>query len=696
MRWERIRFKVKTDGRSLGRRGGTAGPGKRWGHTCNSVKNGRFLYVFGGYGKDNRQTNDVHVFDTVKQTWSKPMVKGTPPSPRDSHSCTTVGTSLFVFGGTDGKTPLKDLYVLDTATNVWSKPQIDGEGPAPREGHSAALIGHILFIFGGCGKTADESEEIYFNDLFMLDTVKLHWTKALTKGTPPTPRDSHTCSAWNNNLIVLGGEDASDSYLSDVHLLDTDIMQWREIHVTGDMLMPRAGHAMVALRKCVFVFGGFTDDRKLYDDLHMLNLETGLCTKVIPTGAGPCKRFSVAGDCIDVKSGVLIFIGGCNENLEALDDMYYLDTELHAEKWEDGRSEKDPVKKEPKRKRQDNQIVVKSPEVEKEITKEVKQKMIPPPLPPSPPGVGLYELKPVEEKIFEARITDIFHYGYTIESMIDGKKLRGLLFSYKPGFAHAVHAYLMRKKSASDGAVTEVQEARKPKLKIARPPKHVVSIPDGQGTPSQQTSFGESTSYVQSAALPTQQSPFMSHQMLQAQPQPAPLLHSQMRSSPQPQLQHPTYPISQSQPPPQLQQHVIQLQQPTNTQSPPQAQAHVHPQSHLHHSFSNIHTHHSSTNSTCSGSSSSSTSITLSLIYRLRQDFRPSKGLRLTRGLQLWCNLIPDIIWELVTWFKRTLVTMGLTINIRIQGLIQKGSNQCSRQSRKGNDRESFAAFQPR
>ena len=53
---------------------------------------------------------------------------------------------------------------------MWSKPQLEGDGPAPREGHSAALIGHVLFIFGGCGKTSDESEEIYFNDLYMLDT----------------------------------------------------------------------------------------------------------------------------------------------------------------------------------------------------------------------------------------------------------------------------------------------------------------------------------------------------------------------------------------------------------------------------------------------------------------------------------------------------------------------------------------------
>lgn len=55
-------------------------------------------------------------------------------------------------------------------------------------------------------------------------------------------------------------------------------------------------------------------------------VETGLWTKVVTTGLGPSARFSVAGDCVDVRSGVLVFIGGCNETLEALDDMYYLDT----------------------------------------------------------------------------------------------------------------------------------------------------------------------------------------------------------------------------------------------------------------------------------------------------------------------------------------------------------------------------------
>lgn len=47
-------------------------------------------------------------------------MKGILPTPRDSHSCTTIGDNLFVFGGTDGKKPLNDLHILDTCEFVYS------------------------------------------------------------------------------------------------------------------------------------------------------------------------------------------------------------------------------------------------------------------------------------------------------------------------------------------------------------------------------------------------------------------------------------------------------------------------------------------------------------------------------------------------------------------------------------------------
>lgn len=47
------------------------------------------------------------------------------------------------------------------------------------------------------------------------------WKRAVTIGNPPSARDSHTCSSWKNKIVVIGGEDGHDYYLSDVHILDT-------------------------------------------------------------------------------------------------------------------------------------------------------------------------------------------------------------------------------------------------------------------------------------------------------------------------------------------------------------------------------------------------------------------------------------------------------------------------------------------
>lgn len=53
-------------------------------------------------------------------------------------------------------------------------------------------------------------------------------------------------------------------------------------------------------------------------------------SKVLTMGEGPSARFSSAGACLDPhKSGFLVFVGGCNKSLEALDDMFYLHTGFH-------------------------------------------------------------------------------------------------------------------------------------------------------------------------------------------------------------------------------------------------------------------------------------------------------------------------------------------------------------------------------
>ncbi|KAF9600051.1 hypothetical protein IFM89_002524 [Coptis chinensis] len=65
------------------------------------------------------------------------------------------------------------VHGMILASNTWISPSLGSEGPDAREGHSAALIGKDLFIFGGCRKSPDNSNEVYYNDLYILDTVNM-------------------------------------------------------------------------------------------------------------------------------------------------------------------------------------------------------------------------------------------------------------------------------------------------------------------------------------------------------------------------------------------------------------------------------------------------------------------------------------------------------------------------------------------
>ncbi|XP_039157224.1 actin-fragmin kinase-like [Eucalyptus grandis] len=355
MRWERVVLPRAQEAEQGSEEAG--GSGKRWAHTCNAIKGGRFLYVFGGFGIDYCQTNEVHVFDTVEQTWSQPTIKGMPPAPRDGHSCTNVGDNLFVFGGTDGMNPLGDLHILYTSSHTWISPMTRGEGPEARQGHSAALVDKRLFIFGGYGKSPDNDDEVYYNDLFILNTETFVWNKPMMTGIPPSPRHTHGCSTWKNKMIVLGGEDGCDKYLSDVHILNADTLIWKELNTTGHTLPPRAGFLTITFGKFLLVYGGYTDAQKPYDDLYLLDVESAIWSSVTTAGAGPSARFSMAGDCLDpIRSGVLIFVGGCNGNLEALDDMYYLHTGLTRE--HQRRLEKLPLRKKLKLKCQEQNLTL--------------------------------------------------------------------------------------------------------------------------------------------------------------------------------------------------------------------------------------------------------------------------------------------------------------------------------------------------
>ncbi|GFZ16991.1 Galactose oxidase/kelch repeat superfamily protein [Actinidia rufa] len=374
-----------------------------------------------------------------------------------------------------------------------------GDRPDAREGHSAARVGKRLFIFGGCGKSSDNSDEEFYDDLYILNTETFVWRRAETSGSPPAKRDSHTCSSWKNKIIVIGGEDSYDYYLSDVHILDADTLVWSKLNSTGQLLPPRAGHTTVALGKNLFVFGGFADESSLYDDVYMLDVDTSVWTKVMATGDGPSSRFSMAGDSLDPqKGGILVFLGGCSKNLEALDTMYYLHTGLTSENERDERRlEKLSLRKQLKLKCQE-QNMISPPAYDKAMVRiETNADLYRPiPMPSIEPTWLLNELCPgilsssqlttpasvigkanvylreyhlfPGKKTFQAKVTKCYPVGYTIETVIDGKLLRGVLFSNKLSFNHTDDSS-KRRKGAIEVYNVKLNDDQKSNSETARP-----------------------------------------------------------------------------------------------------------------------------------------------------------------------------------------------------------------------------------
>ena len=80
---------------------------------------------------------------------------GTPPGARESHTLTTVGSRVFVFGGFDGSRVLNDLYAFDLQTGMWSQHVHTGVSPPARAGHSATAFGvpANILVFGGANSS---------------------------------------------------------------------------------------------------------------------------------------------------------------------------------------------------------------------------------------------------------------------------------------------------------------------------------------------------------------------------------------------------------------------------------------------------------------------------------------------------------------------------------------------------------------
>ena len=94
--------------------------------------------------------------------------------------------------------------------------------PSARGGHSSVLVRSQVYVFGG----EETLSKKLMGDLHVYDLHSSTWTTTATKGTPPCARSAHSATVVKDKYVVIFGGGSVSRCFNDVHVLDTQSMEW--------------------------------------------------------------------------------------------------------------------------------------------------------------------------------------------------------------------------------------------------------------------------------------------------------------------------------------------------------------------------------------------------------------------------------------------------------------------------------------
>ncbi|CAO3700685.1 unnamed protein product [Rhizopus stolonifer] len=154
-------------------------------------------------------------------------------------SATLINQHVYVFGGRLQKNRQisNKLYILSLETMIWELAFPHNVPPIPRYFHSANAYNstHIV-IYGGMTakqrqsrKSVSPDELATLDDIIFLNVNSLAWEYPnLEDQILPAQRYAHIATLANDRLVVMGGQDIQNNYLSDIHIFDCKHRIWSE------------------------------------------------------------------------------------------------------------------------------------------------------------------------------------------------------------------------------------------------------------------------------------------------------------------------------------------------------------------------------------------------------------------------------------------------------------------------------------
>ncbi|KAJ2346105.1 hypothetical protein GGF43_005058, partial [Coemansia sp. RSA 2618] len=300
------------------------------------------LYWFGGKS-ERGLNNELDTLDTT--TWEVRRVRasGSMPAPREGHTATFIGRTMFVFGGeVESRVCDDSLYAYNMANCTWYKVPMQGDMLVGRKGHTTVPVGSKMFVFGGT------TNGVFLNDLVSFDV------RAATKQGPrwnfdnlgaasasgsnrnshgsqrrsedmilPPARAGHSCSVYPGSIYVFGGMNGEQCF-NDLWVHDLELRRWKEVRPNGATPPARYGHASAVVDDCIFIMGGRTLRGEPLNDFFAYKITSQRWyTFQVNSAAWPHQidpMFSL------VKTRLLLYSGTMSREEQAEQLVYSLDT----------------------------------------------------------------------------------------------------------------------------------------------------------------------------------------------------------------------------------------------------------------------------------------------------------------------------------------------------------------------------------
>ncbi|KAG9456799.1 hypothetical protein H6P81_001307 [Aristolochia fimbriata] len=219
---------------------------------------------------------------TAYDEWFTIPVDGFRPSARYKHAAEVVEGKLYVTGGSRNGRHLSDIQVFDLRVLTWSvvKPHSSGnhvklmddgiqEVLPASSGHSLVKWDNKLLVIAGHLKEPSDFVTVRSID---MDTHDCNLVE--TSGKVPVARGGQSVTVVGSKLIMFGGEGKNRQLFNDLHVLDLDTLIWHEVETMQISPAPRFDHvAAVNAERYLLVFGG-SSHSICFNDLHVLDLQT--------------------------------------------------------------------------------------------------------------------------------------------------------------------------------------------------------------------------------------------------------------------------------------------------------------------------------------------------------------------------------------------------------------------------------------